>query len=199
VDVDGNAGLNLGQQGFTLAKSDATNRDVGLSWVLESLEGVALESALAVVPGDYTESTLGGCKLHLDAEGADTAVDEGDLALQALGEVRLFASQVGNRDKRARNIALRCQSGREDFDSLVVCRKIGRHTDQERNTLKLDSVVVRELLQSLLDPGDCVVVALAANDTVPARRAVGNLLQVLGLCVQVVDIKKMSQCLLGDC
>jgi hypothetical protein len=35
-------------------------------------------------------------------------------------------------------------------------------------------------------------VALAANDTVPARRAVGNLLQVLGLCVQVVDIKKMS-------
>lgn len=57
----------------------------------------------------------------------------------------------------------------------------------------MDGVVVRELMKGLLNPRNGVIVTFAANYSILPLSCVRNFLQVLGLRIQVVDVKQMPQ------
>lgn len=103
--------------------------------------------------------------------------------------IHLFAAQVGNSNEWTRNIAFWRKGDRVNIDRLVVGSEVRGYTNQKWNALELDSVVIRKLFNSFLDPSDRVFMSLATNDPIPALSTVGNLLQMLGLRIQIVYIE----------
>ena len=81
--------LELCQESFALTQGDTASGDVGGCGILEKREGVSFKVSVTVVIGNNAEGAFCGGVAYFDAEGADAAVDEGDFAYEALGEVRL--------------------------------------------------------------------------------------------------------------
>lgn len=81
--------LELCEESFALAQGDAASGDVGGCGVLEKREGVAFKVSVTVVIGNDAEGAFCGGEAYFNAEGADAAVDEGNFAYKAFGEVRL--------------------------------------------------------------------------------------------------------------
>ena len=90
INVDVNTSLELRAQRFSLAQSDTADRYIGILRVLKLLERVALEGSLAIVRCNYCSGTLGSCESDLDTKRTGSTANEGDGAVEGLGEVRLL-------------------------------------------------------------------------------------------------------------
>jgi hypothetical protein len=89
IDVDVNTSLELCAQRLALAQSDTAYRNIGILGVFELLKRVSLKGTFAIVGRNYCDGTLGSCESDLDTERTGSTADEGNRAIEGLGEVRL--------------------------------------------------------------------------------------------------------------
>jgi hypothetical protein len=81
----------------------------------------------------------------------------------------LVATQVGDCYQRTSNVSSRRECGRVHFNGLVIRGEIGRHTDDKRDWLKLNCVVLREFRNLCVQVINCGLVSLGSNDAVLLR------------------------------
>jgi hypothetical protein len=89
IDVDVNTSLELCAQRLALAQSDTAYRNIGILGVFKFLKRVSLKGTFAIVGCNYCDGTLGSCEGDLDTERTGSTADEGNRAIEGLGEVRL--------------------------------------------------------------------------------------------------------------
>jgi hypothetical protein len=89
IDVDVNTSLELCAQRLALAQSDTADGDIRILGVFELLKRVSLKGAFTIVGCNYCDGTLGSCEGDLNTKRTGSTADEGNRAIEGLGEVRL--------------------------------------------------------------------------------------------------------------